>query len=114
MPRVRSRKSRKRPNKFLLAAAGVAMLATWIYGFWKGVVFGLVAIPVGIAVAVGTVGAFSFPLITTLLTVAGVLTGIDGGAIQAIRNGVAAFLAVGLAGSAVMGIRYMVHRGWLR
>src|SRR5258708_4613492 len=102
MPRSRSRKSRKGPNKILLGAAGLTMAATWVYGFAKGgIVLGLIAIPVGIGVAVCTVGAFSFPLVTAVLTVSGALTGIDSGPLQAARGAVMAFLAVGFAGAAI-------------
>jgi hypothetical protein len=114
MPRARARKPRKWPNKILLAAAGLAMVATWAYGFWKGISTGFIAIPIGIAVAVCTVGAFSFPFITAVLTVCGALTGIDVGAIQAIRNGVLAFLAAGAGSLVIHGIRYLMQRGWLR
>lgn len=114
MSRARSRKSRKWPNKILLAAAGLAMVATWTYGFWKGVGAGFIAIPIGIVIAVCTVGAFSFPFITAVLTVCGALTGIDGGAIQSIRNGVLAFLATGAGSLVIHGIRYLMQRGWLR
>src|SRR5205085_733909 len=114
MTHSRSRKSFKWPNKILLGTAGIAMVATWTYGFWKGVGTGFVAIPIGIAIAVCTVGAFSFPFLTAVITICGALTGFDGGAIQAIRNGVLAFLAAGAGSLVILGIRYMMQRGWLR
>ncbi len=90
------------------------MVATWAYGFWKGVETGFIAIPIGIVIAVCTVGAFSFPFITAVITICGALTGFDGGAIQAIRNGVLAFLAAGAGSLVIHGIRYMMQRGWMR
>ena len=115
MPRSRSRKSRTWPNKILLGVAGLAMVATWIYGFLKGgIVMGLIAIPVGIGVAICTMAAFTYPLIMAVATICGALTGIDRGPIQMFRGGAAAFLAVGAACAAIYGIRYLVRRGWLR
>lgn len=114
MARSRSRKSFKWPNKILLAAAGLAMVATWAYGFWKGVGTGLIAIPVGIAIAACTVGAFSFPMITAVVTVLGVLAAADSGPINMIRGGIFGFLAVGAGSLVIHGIRYMMQRGWMR
>ncbi len=114
MSRARSRKSFKWPNKILLGAAGLAMVATWIYGFWKGVGTGFVAVPIGIVIAVCTVGAFSFPFITAVITICGALAGVEGGAINVIRGGIFGFLAAGAGSLVIHGIRYMMQRGWLR
>ncbi len=114
MARARSRKSFKWPNKILLTAASLAMVATWTYGFWKGVGTGFIAIPIGIAIAVCTIGAFSFPFITAVTTVLGALAGSDVGTINVIRGGIFGFLAAGAGSLVIHGIRYMMQRGWLR
>ena len=73
MPRSRSRKSSTRPNVILLGVAGLAMVATWIYALLKGgLVMGLIAIPIGVDVAICTMAAFIYPLIMVVVTIGGI------------------------------------------
>lgn len=74
-----------------------AMVATWVYGHYKGGTFFLISLPGGVLVAVVTAAALTVPVITAALVAVAFIYGIDSGWANALRNVVAVVIVVGLA-----------------
>lgn len=92
------RKKRHRPWLPVLrwTLGALAMAATWGYGTWKGGDWSWIAIPGGVAVMFCTANALLVPLVAVVAVAVAFIAAIDSGLVQAIRNSVAIFLAIGL------------------
>lgn len=109
-----SRRARRMLFRLRWGAGAAAMIAIWVYGFWRSFEVGLAFLPAGIVAGICIASALSVPFLTTSAVVMAGLIEADAGIAAMAHRCAEAFMAVGGLAAAWQGFIYVLGKRKIR